>query len=46
MDTWIEVVNAIANTLTAALLAFTSRELRAARKERRWRQQDEGRIQD
>jgi hypothetical protein len=42
----IDTFNAAANVVTAALLAYTAREVRASKRERRFLQHQQGRDED
>jgi hypothetical protein len=46
MDLTIDSFNAAANVVTAALLAYTAREVRASKRERRFLQHQQGRNED
>jgi hypothetical protein len=42
----VDIFNTVANAITAALLAYTAREIKAARKERRFLQHQQGRKEE
>ncbi len=46
MEVTIDTFNAAANVVTAALLAYTAREVRASKRERRFLQHQQGRNED